>query len=200
MVALRRTNADRTTAALREGRTVRRVRYTLHVRRRVRCRALSEGVRIVRRVRCTYGAVRCTIFDFRLVVSKGCKPKWVSPSVQLYFNRCARFVFLSRAIDKTDSPSGMAGQATRLRVLPHPRISTSLAAMLRRPPCFFHVFLCTLIRPGRTQPAGSTITRGLTWPSALPPCLPCTSVRLRNKTTMQTICNLELQDLYLGSA
>jgi len=37
--------------------------------------------------------------DFRLVVSKGHKPMWVSPSVQENLDHCARFVFLSRAIE-----------------------------------------------------------------------------------------------------
>ena len=44
-------------------------------------------------------------FDFRLVVSKGCKRSSYLPRIKVDLNHCARFVFLSRAIDKIDSDS-----------------------------------------------------------------------------------------------
>jgi len=62
----------------------------------------------------------------------------VAPPVQknaANLNHCARFVFLSRAIDESNSPSDTGGQASRLWVPPHPRIPTPLAAML--PPIDF---------------------------------------------------------------
>ena len=73
---------------------------------------------------------RLQFTTFVLVVSKGCKRSSYHPRFKVDLNHCARFVFLSRAIDETDSPSDTEGQATRLRVPPHPRISTSLAAIL----------------------------------------------------------------------
>ena len=42
-------------------------------------------------------------FDFSISGIKRVKAQWVSPSVQLNLNHCARFVFLSRAIDETFS-------------------------------------------------------------------------------------------------
>ena len=36
---------------------------------------------------------------------KRVQAQWVSPSVQVNINHCARFIFLSRAIDETDPPS-----------------------------------------------------------------------------------------------
>jgi len=56
---------------------------------------------------------------FVLVVSKGCKPA-VSPPFQrnaVNLNHCARFVFLSRAVDETDSPY-YAANAVVLLVVP----------------------------------------------------------------------------------
>ena len=44
------------------------------------------------------------IFDFRLSGIKRVYAEFASPSVQVNLNHCARFVFLSRAIDETDFP------------------------------------------------------------------------------------------------
>jgi len=87
-------------------------------------------------LRCECGeAAKAHVFGimlgFRLVVSKGCKP-----IVGIVLGSCkfpttlARFVFLSRAIDETDSPSDTRGQATRNRVPPHAEYQ------LRLPPSF----------------------------------------------------------------
>ena len=41
------------------------------------------------------------------MVSKGCKSSGNRPRFKVNFNHCARFVFLSRAIDETDSSSNV---------------------------------------------------------------------------------------------
>ena len=49
---------------------------------------------------------------------KGVQVHWVSPSVQVNPNQCARFVFLSHAIDETDSPALLLSLVTRESHMP----------------------------------------------------------------------------------
>jgi len=69
-----------------------------------RCAHAATAAAAAARSRCAHAATAATAAH-RLSISgiRRAKAQWVSPSVQVNINHCARFVFLSRAIDETDS-------------------------------------------------------------------------------------------------
>jgi len=84
-------------------------------------------------------------FDFSISGIKRVKAQWVSPSVQLNLNHCARFAFLSRAIGEIDGPS-FSSPPRQCGPCVHPS-GNALPFLLLVPVSLFFTHGTTLLNP-----------------------------------------------------